>query len=113
MFTHMSDLTKGVTFYVLVFVLVVGVTLAPLGGPATLMVAMLMPALATVLMLLVVTRDGYSVSGWASLGLHRAGVSVWPLAVLGPLAVIGVAYSIVWSTGVATFTQPEGLDAAG
>jgi len=33
--------------------------------------AMITPVIAAVLMLLVVTRDGWTRSGWASLGLNR------------------------------------------
>src|SRR5439155_1384764 len=47
-----------------------------------------------------------------SLGLHRLGIKAWPLAVLVPLAVIGIAYGVVWSIGVAGFSPPAGLDAA-
>jgi uncharacterized protein len=96
-----------------VFALVVGIALAPLEGHTMLLLAMAMPTVAVLLMLLVVTRDGLSRAGWASLGLHRAGLQSWPLAVLAPLAVLGVAYALVWNTGVATFTPPSGLDAAG
>jgi membrane protease YdiL (CAAX protease family) len=72
---------------------------------------MFMPTVAVLLMLLVVTRDGYTTAGWASLGLHHIGIKGWPLAVLAPLAVIGAAYGIVWSVGVASFNPPPGLDA--
>jgi membrane protease YdiL (CAAX protease family) len=109
-FTRLSDVRKGLTFYALVFGLVVIVSLLPLGEVA-LVVAMMMPALAVLLMLLVITRDGYSRAGWASLGLHRLGLKAWPLAVLAPLTVLGVAYGIVWASGIATFTPPAGLGA--
>src|ERR671928_1425042 len=98
MFPGLSELTKGLTFYAIVFALVVGVAFAPLDGHTLLLVAMAMPALAVLLMLLVVTRDGFSRAGWASLGLHRAGIKGWPLAVLAPLAVLGAAHGFVWST---------------
>ena len=113
MFPGLSELTKGLIFYAIVFALVVGVAVAPLDGHTMLLVAMAMPTVAVLLMLLVVTRDGFSGAGWASLGLHRAGLKGWPLAVLAPLAVLGAAYTLVWNTGVATFTPPAGLDAAG
>jgi hypothetical protein len=38
-------------------------------------------------MLLVVTRDDYSPTGWADLGLHRLGFSGWGLALLTPLVI--------------------------
>ena len=63
-------------------------------------------------MLLVVTRDGRTMAGWASLGLHRLGIRGWPLAILVPVAVVGVAYACVWATGIATYNDP-GLDASG
>ena len=40
------------------------------------------------LMLLVITPDGYLKAGWAQLGLHRAGWRYWPLALLAPTAVL-------------------------
>jgi hypothetical protein len=98
-FTRLSDVRKGLTFYAVVFALVVTVSVLPLGQVA-LPVAMMMPAVAVLLMLLVITRDGYSRAGWASLGLHRLGVKAWPLAVLAPLTVLGVAYGIVWASGM-------------
>jgi membrane protease YdiL (CAAX protease family) len=112
-FTRLSDLGKGITFFGIVFALVVGVTFVPLDGLTVLKVAMFMPTVAVLLMLLVVTRDGFSRAGWASLGLHRAGLRFWPLAILAPLLVLGTAHGVVWSTGIATFSPPAGLDAAG
>jgi membrane protease YdiL (CAAX protease family) len=112
-FTQLSDLRKAMVFYATVFALVVGVTFLPLDQKPMLLLAMVMPTLTTLLMLLVVTRDGYSRAGWASLGLHRLGVKAWPLAVLVPLAVIGMAYGVVWSMGVAAFNPPADVDAAG
>jgi membrane protease YdiL (CAAX protease family) len=113
MLTHLSDLGKGLAFYGIVFALVVGLAFTPLEGQTMLLVAMFMPTVATLLMLLVVTPDGYSRAGWATLGLHRPGLKVWPVAVLGPLLVLGAAYGLVWSTGIAAFVPPAGLDAAG
>jgi membrane protease YdiL (CAAX protease family) len=111
MFTHFSDLAKGLIFYAIVFGLVVGVSLSPLQGQSMLLVAMLMPAVATLAMLLLVTRDGYAWAGWASLGLHRPGFKWWPMAIVIPLIVLGVAYGFVWSTGIATYTPPTGMTA--
>jgi len=45
--------------------------------------------------LLVVTRDGHTGTGWASLGIHRLGINRWPIAILVPTAVVGGAYVIV------------------
>jgi membrane protease YdiL (CAAX protease family) len=112
-FTQLSELRKAIVYYGIVFALVIGVTFLPLEQKPMLLFAMLLPTLTTLFMLLVVTRDGYSRAGWASLGLHRLGIKAWPLAVLVPLAVIGIAYGVVWSIGAASFSPPADLDAAG
>jgi membrane protease YdiL (CAAX protease family) len=111
-FTHLSDLGKGLTFYAIVLILVFGITRLPLDGDTMTKGAMFIPIGVVLLMLLVVTRDGYGVSGWASLGLHRLGITAWPIAIAVPAAVVGGAYLIVWATGVAAYNDP-GLDAAG
>jgi membrane protease YdiL (CAAX protease family) len=111
-FTRLSDLGKALTFYAVVIALVVFVSLLPL-GQVVLPIAMMMPTVAVLLMLLVVTRDGYSRGGWEALALHRIGFKAWPLAVFAPLAVLGIAYGIVWTSGIGTFAPPVGLDALG
>ena len=68
MFTHLSEFRKSLMFYAIVFSLVTAVSQLPLGAAVMLPLAMLMPAVAVLLMLLVVTRDGYSRGGWQSLG---------------------------------------------
>jgi membrane protease YdiL (CAAX protease family) len=111
-FTHLSDLAKGLIFYAIVFAAVTGVAFLPLDGDSVLKAAMFMPTVAVLAMLLLVTRDGYSRAGWASLGLHRPGIKGWVLAVLVPLAVLGFAYGVVWTTGIATFTPDPALTTA-
>ena len=84
MFTNLSDSAKALGFFVLAFGLTVLVSsMAPLLGNATMLLHMYSPAAAALLMLLVVTRDGYSREAWRGLGLYRAGVRSWPLALLG------------------------------
>jgi uncharacterized protein len=65
------------------------------------------PAMATLIMLLVVTREGYSKEGWKSLGLHRLGLSVWWIAFGVTLLVTVGATAIVWATPFASFVVPE------
>src|SRR6478609_8711563 len=64
------------------------------------------PALATAIMLLVVTRDGYSTAGWRSLALHRLGLRAWWIAFFGTLLVTAVATATVWATPLASFSLP-------
>jgi len=61
-------------------------------------------------MLLIVTRDGYSKAGWATLGLHRLGdLRMWLLALFGPLVLMFVLYGIAWISPVGQFILPDGF----
>jgi len=66
------------------------------------------PVLATVIMLLVVTREGYSREGWKSLALHRLGLRVWWIAFFGTFWITVVATAAVWATPLASVTTPTG-----
>jgi len=108
----LSDRQKALAYSALVLLL--GVCAALLINtldlePGFLLFAIWMstPALATLAMLLVITRDGYSKAGWASLGVHRFGLNVWWIA-FGVTLVLGVAVtSLVWATPLASFTTPK------
>jgi membrane protease YdiL (CAAX protease family) len=106
MMKKLTDRGEATAFYAVTLALMVAVALMP--GAST-EVAMLTPLVAVVLMLFVVTRDGYTREGLKSLGLHRLGLRAWPVAILGPLAVLGVAYGVVWATGLAEFSVPQAL----
>jgi uncharacterized protein len=109
MFTNLTNSTKAFLFFAIAFGLTVCVSLlAPLLGVMTVYIHMYTPMLSVPIMMLVVTRDGYSKTSWATLGLHRAGLRWWLLALLGPLAVMGVVYGIVWNTGLAQAVFPDG-----
>ena len=113
MFTKLSDTTKAAVFSVLLLLLGVGAAslINALGlttGFAMFGVWMTTPAVATLLMLLVVTRDGYSKEGWKSLGLHRPGLGVWWIAFGGTLLITVAASAVVWATPLASFVLPEG-----
>ena len=84
MFSQLSDLAKGLTFYGIVLLLAIGITFLPLDGDTMTKGAMFIPIGVVLLMLLVVTRDGYGRAGWASLGVHRLGIKSWPIAILVP-----------------------------
>jgi membrane protease YdiL (CAAX protease family) len=66
------------------------------------------PTVAALIMLLVVTREGYSKEGWKSLGLHRLGLNVWWIAFGATLLITVAASAVVWATPLASFTMPEG-----
>jgi uncharacterized protein len=113
MFTKLADTNKAAIFAVLVMVLAVGAALLirmleiP---PGYGMFALWMgtPTVATLIMLLVVTRDGYSREGWKSLGLQRLGLNVWWIAFGVTLLITVAASAIVWATPLASFVVPEG-----
>jgi membrane protease YdiL (CAAX protease family) len=105
MYKTLSERVKAIVFYAIAFTLelVAAVALAPVLGELAVLAGMFTPTIAVLVMLLLVTRDGYTRAGWAGLGLHRLGMRVWWLALLGPLVVLGAGYSVVWVTGLASF----------
>jgi membrane protease YdiL (CAAX protease family) len=114
MFAKLTDTTKGAVFSVLVLLLAVGAALSinVLGLASNDLVWgsvwMCTPTVAALVMLLVVTRDGYSREGWKSLGLHRLGLSVWWIAFGLTFLMSLIASIIVWATPLASFVLPEG-----
>ncbi len=111
MFATLSDLGKSSIFYALAFGLSLTTSLLyPVLGDALVILLMFGPFASTLLMLLVITPDGRSRSGWALLGLHRPGFSGWAPAILLPLLVLGAAYGIVWATGLAGVRMPPDLE---
>ena len=113
MFTKLADTGKAAIFTVLVLCLAVGAALLIrfldiTSNPVMFSVWSITPTLATLIMLLVVTRDGYSREGWKSLGLHRLGLNVWWIAFGLTLLVTVAASAVVWATPLASFVIPEG-----
>jgi uncharacterized protein len=110
MFTKLSDVNKAVIFAILALALaLVMIPVAATGGLITKLAYMCTPAIAVLVMLVVVTRDGYSREGWKSLGLHRLGLSVWWIAILAGLLISVIAAAIVWATPLASFVMPDNL----
>jgi membrane protease YdiL (CAAX protease family) len=113
MFTKLTDTSKVAIFSVLVLLLAVGAALtirllelAPNIGMWVLWSCT--PTVAALIMLLVVTRDGYFREGWKSLGLHRLGLKAWWIAFGLTLLITVAATAIVWATPLASFATPEG-----
>lgn len=114
MHTRFTDNQKACIFTGLVLVLAVAAALVinATGLDSNLFgwgaVWSITPTLATVIMLLVVTREGYSREGWKSLGLHRLGLRVWWIAFFGTLLITVAATAAVWATPLASVTMPPG-----
>jgi membrane protease YdiL (CAAX protease family) len=112
MTTGLSTLQKAAVFSALVVVLALGAAGAiqifdlP-NGLRSSALYMMVPAATVLLMLLVVTRDGYIRAGWASLGLHRLGLRSWGVAIIAPVVVSLVGTAIVWATPLASFVAPS------
>jgi membrane protease YdiL (CAAX protease family) len=112
MFTKLTDTSKAAIFAVLVLCLSVGAALLIRfldfsTGAVMWSLWSITPTLATLIMLLVVTRDGYSKEGWKSLGLHRLGLNVWWIAFAATLLITVAASAVVWATPLASFALPE------
>jgi membrane protease YdiL (CAAX protease family) len=108
MFRNLTDSQKALIFYAITLTLAIAVAMmAGVLGDAVLFLSMLTPIIAVLIMLLVVTPDGYTRAGWAGLGLHRSGSQAWAFAILVPLPVLLFSYSIAWSTGVARLVTPS------
>jgi uncharacterized protein len=113
MFTKLTDANKAAIFSVLVLLMAVGAALLIrmldlTSGMGMWVLWSLTPTVATLVMLLVVTREGYSREGWKLLGLHRLGLSVWWIAFGVTLLITVAASAVVWATPLASFVVPEG-----
>jgi membrane protease YdiL (CAAX protease family) len=113
MFTKLTNTNKAAIFSVLVLCMSVGAALLirflelpP--GYVMFTVWSFTPTVAALIMLLVVTREGYSKEGWKSLGLHRLGLNVWWIAFGVTLLITVAASTVVWATPLASFVVPEG-----
>ena len=101
MSSQLNSFKKAGLFYLITFALAILVAVFGQGlGANSLIVYMFTPLAAVLIMLLVVTREGYTRAGWQILGLHQLGWHKWGLAVFSPLLVMSCTYVITWSTGI-------------
>jgi uncharacterized protein len=100
----LTEVQKGATFYLITLGMAVLVALfGPTGTDAIQILNMLTATAGVLLMLLVITPDGYHKAGWAQLGLHRAGFRYWPLALVAPAAVLVASYGAATVVGTVTW----------
>jgi membrane protease YdiL (CAAX protease family) len=100
----LTEVQKGATFYLITLGMAVLLALfGPTGTDAIQTLNMLTATAGVLLMLLVITPDGYHRAGWAQLGLQRAGFRYWPLALLGPAAVLVASYGAATVVGALTW----------
>jgi uncharacterized protein len=106
-FPGLTRMQKAATFSVLSLALAWVIAVAvPSGSDGGRLLTMFTPVLALLLMLLVVTPEGYRRSAWAGLGLRRLGVSAWSRAILVPAAVVTAGYLIALALGFAELARP-------
>jgi len=104
MFRTLTEKQKGATFYVITLGLAVLLALfGPTGTDAIQTLNMFTATAGVLLMLLVVTPDGYHRGGWAQLGLHHAGYRYWPVALLAPIAVLVASYGAATLLGAVSW----------
>ncbi|MEZ4869438.1 MAG: type II CAAX endopeptidase family protein [Caldilineaceae bacterium] len=97
MFTTLHGTTKVILFYLIALGLSIGFSLLSVALDQSFWIGiptMLAPTVAVLVMLLVITRKGYTKAGWQPLGLQRFGFSLWPLAVIAPVTLLLCAYSV-------------------
>jgi len=100
---QLTDTSKATVFTVIVLLLAVAMAasirlFSITSGSLSTALYMVTPALTALIMMLVVTRDGFSKEGWKTLGLHRLGIKAWWIAIVAPALVGVVATAIVWAT---------------
>ncbi len=106
MFPSLSGTTKAGIF--IAGVLLISLTTAGVFGGLILAVS---PLLMTLLMMFVVTRDGYSREGWRTIGVTRLGLKWWPVTLLATAGVSALTYTAVVALGAASFTVAPGAGA--
>ena len=110
----MANVNRAYIFYAITLVLAVAVTfLVPWIGEASLILAMMTPTIAAVIMLTVVAPEGGFRKVLSLLGLDRAGLKAWPLAIAGPAAIHLVGLVILSIAGLAVFASPQITGSAG
>src|SRR5215218_5125670 len=112
MFTRLTDTSLAAIFSVLVLFMATGVALSIrllelTPGAGMWVLWSCTPTVAALIMLLVITREGYSREGWKVLGLHRLGLSAWWIAFGLTLLITVAASAVVWATPLAAFIVPE------
>lgn len=107
MFAHLTAPARAAIFYAIALGLAVIVSVfAGSLGEFSAMVTMLTPAAAVVVML-VLTREGFGRAARESLGLSRSGLGIWWFAILGPVGLLVASYAVLVAAGLATFAVPE------
>ena len=108
MLSNLGGPAKAAVFYAITLGLALLVCLAaPLFGETSLLITMLTPVTAVLIIMLVVAPEGRATAAWTSLGLARAGLKGWPLAILGPVVILLASYAIILAAGFGALAVPD------
>ncbi|EPY12459.1 MULTISPECIES: type II CAAX endopeptidase family protein [Paenibacillus] len=103
MFSNLHSHTKALIYTAIVFILAIGVSIVPNTNS---LLYMLTPTVAAFIMLLFVTKDGRSRSGWAALGLRKYGFKWWLLCITVPAGIVALSYGFAWGVGALDIKVP-------
>jgi len=102
-FPRLPDRTASIVYIVLVLVIALGTANIAEG-----LLLAFSPLLVVLVMMLVVTREGYRRDGWRPLGMTRLGLRYWPFALLATAGVSALAIVGVALAGAGSLTVPSG-----
>lgn len=103
MFPRMNDTIKALTYAAIVLLLAIGFALLP---QMNALLYMLTPAIAALLMMFLITGEGWRKQGWTHLGLFRLGWRGMLPALALPLAIMLLSYGTAWLTGLGELRIP-------
>lgn len=103
MFSNLHNQTKALIYTAIVFILAIGVSIVP---NINSLLYMLTPTAVAFIMLLLVTRDGRSRSGWAALGLQKCGFKWWLLCITVPATIVALSYGFAWGVSALVIDVP-------
>jgi membrane protease YdiL (CAAX protease family) len=107
---RLSEASKAAVFSVMLLVLALAAALLIRALDPPQMLAYIIwgstPLAAVLIMMFVITGDGRTQEGRALLGLHRLGVRLWWIAILGSFLISLLAAALTWATPFASFTTP-------
>jgi membrane protease YdiL (CAAX protease family) len=103
-----GNANKAFAFYGITLALAILVRFTvPFIGEASLPATMLTPAVAAALMLIFIAPEGGLRHSAESLGLTKAGLKGWPLAIGGPALVHALGLAFLFSAGLTALVAPQ------
>jgi uncharacterized protein len=100
--------SRQVRIYIgLVFTMAIGIALALPHSPVAPAVTIVIPLVAVLLVTAFATRSGQRKALWRDVGLQRAGLRSWPVALVLPAVFLPIGYVVAALLGIASFHRPS------